>query len=64
MNRIMNRIMNYCSKIWHVESCLRPNYYKKTTSRTRSRSYPHFSFRSHSDESIGLGIYSCFIQTI
>lgn len=58
----MNRIMNYCSKIWHVESCLRPNYYKKTTSRTRSRSYPHFSFRSHSDESIGLGIYSCFIQ--
>lgn len=48
--------MNYCRLIWDVEPCVKPDYYKKKTSRTRSRSYPHLSQRSQSDESIGLRI--------
>ena len=48
--------MNYCSKVWHVEPSQRPDYYKQESSRKRSRSFPHPSVKSTSDESIGLNI--------
>ena len=53
---LTDRILNYCSQVWNMEPCLRPNYIKEKTSRQRSRSYPHMSFTSVSDESIGMGI--------
>ena len=53
---ILRRIMNYCSKVWHVEPSQRPDYYKQESSRKRSRSFPHPSVKSTSDESIGLNI--------
>ena len=55
-SEVKSRILNYCSQVWNVEPTVKPDYYKKETSRTRSRSFPHISYRSQSDESVGLGI--------
>ena len=49
-------ILNYCERVWGVSPVVKPDYYKKESSRTRSRSFPHLSYPSHSDESVGLGI--------
>lgn len=49
-------ILNYCERVWEVSPVVKPDYYKKESSRTRSRSFPHLSYPSHSDESVGLGI--------
>lgn len=59
MNKLMYRILNYCSLIWNVEPSPRPDYYKQKTSRRRSRSYPHTSLKSTSDDYIGLKI--CYV---
>lgn len=53
---VERRILDYCEKVWQVRPVVKPDYYKQESSRTRSRSFPHLSYPSHSDESVGLGI--------
>lgn len=52
---VEGRILRYCEQVWGVRPVVKPDYYKES-SRTRSRSFPHLTFPSQSDESVGLGI--------